>query len=110
VYAPAFERDIEQPIAGSIPVPPACRLVISEGNYLLLDEHPWPRVRAAFDEVWFCDLDDAERRRRLVERHTRFGKDPDAARVWVESTDERNAVLVSRYREDADLVVREEPA
>jgi pantothenate kinase len=46
VYAPAFEREIEQPIAGSIPVPPNARLVITEGNYLLMEDDAWPRVRA----------------------------------------------------------------
>jgi len=105
VYAPAFDRDIEQPVAGSIPVHPGCRLVVSEGNYLLFDESPWPRVRACFDEVWFCDLDDDERRRRLVARHVEFGKSPDAAHAWVHDTDERNAQLVRRYRDRADLVV-----
>jgi pantothenate kinase len=105
VYAPAFDREIEQPVAGSIPVGPACRLVVSEGNYLLLDEEPWPPVRAAFDEVWFCELDAAERRRRLVERHVRFGKDAASARAWVDETDERNAELVGRHRERADLLV-----
>jgi pantothenate kinase len=105
VYAPAFDREIEQPVAGSIPVGPACRLVVSEGNYLLLDEQPWPLVRAAFDEVWFCELDGDERRRRLVERHVRFGKDPAAAHAWVNQTDERNAELVRRSRQRADLLV-----
>jgi pantothenate kinase len=106
VYAPAFDREIEQPVAGSIPVRPGCRLVVSEGNYLLLDEPSWPRVRDCFDEVWFCDLDDAERRRRLVARHLRFGKSPDAAHEWVHGPDERNAELVRGYRDRAALVVR----
>jgi pantothenate kinase len=105
VYAPAFDRDIEQPVAGSIPVHAECRLVISEGNYLLLDESPWPRVRSCFDEVWFCDLGGDERRRRLVERHVRFGKDRAAAEAWVQGTDEPNAELVRRHRHAADLVV-----
>jgi pantothenate kinase len=106
VYAPAFDRELEQPVAGSIPVGPACQLVISEGNYLLLDEEPWPRVRTSFDEVWFCELSDDERRRRLVERHIRFGKDPAAAASWVHETDEANAELVRRHRERADLHIR----
>jgi pantothenate kinase len=105
VYAPAFDREIEQPVAGSIPVHPSCRLVVSEGNYLLLEDAPWPRVTDCFDEVWFCDLDDAERRRRLVERHVRFGKSPDAAHEWVHGPDERNAELVRGYRDRATLVV-----
>jgi pantothenate kinase len=106
VYAPAFDRELEQPVAGSIPVGPACRLVISEGNYLLLEEEPWPRVHASFDEVWFCDLPDDERRRRLVERHVRFGKDPSAAGLWVSETDEPNAELVRQHRDRADLRIR----
>jgi pantothenate kinase len=94
VYAPAFERDLEQPIAGSIAVPPEARVVVSEGNYLLLDQPPWTEVCAAFDEVWFVGLDDAVRRARLVDRHVRFGKPPDVARAWVDAVDEPNARLI----------------
>lgn len=51
VYAPAFDRDIEQPVAGSIAVLPSCELVLTEGNYLLLDDAGWRRVRASLDEL-----------------------------------------------------------
>ncbi|MFP5019428.1 nucleoside/nucleotide kinase family protein [Pseudonocardia phyllosphaerae] len=105
VYAPAFDREIEQPVAGSIPVPPEATLVVSEGNYLLLDDPAWRPVRAAFDEIWFHETDDDLRRDRLVARHVRFGKTPDAARAWVEHTDEPNARLVTASRGAADLVV-----
>ncbi|MYS78554.1 nucleoside/nucleotide kinase family protein, partial [Streptomyces sp. SID5926] len=54
VYAPGFERELEQPIAGAVPVPPSVRLVVTEGNYLLLETGAWARVRARLDEVWFC--------------------------------------------------------
>ncbi|CAM5649022.1 hypothetical protein SVIOM74S_02727 [Streptomyces violarus] len=74
VYAPAFERVLEQPLAGAIPVPPAARLVITEGNYLLLNTGAWSRVRPLLDEVWFCELPEPERIRRLVVRHEQFGK------------------------------------
>ena len=82
VYAPGFERTLEQPIAGAIPVPPSARLIITEGNYLLCDGHGWDRVRPQLDEVWYVELDAAERRRRLIARHVRFGKDPAAATAW----------------------------
>src|ERR1700749_4804699 len=49
VYAPAFERTIEQPIAGSIAVDPSVPLIVTEGNYLLLDDPPWHEVRALLD-------------------------------------------------------------
>ncbi|MEU3979277.1 nucleoside/nucleotide kinase family protein [Streptomyces sp. NPDC026672] len=105
VYAPGFERVLEQPIAGAVPVPPSARLVVTEGNYLLLETGAWPRVRGELDEVWFCDLDDEERVRRLVARHEEFGKDHDAAVAWVLGTDQRNADLVATTRARADLVV-----
>jgi pantothenate kinase len=105
VYAPAFERDLEQPVAGSIAVPPGTRIVISEGNYLLLEEPPWPEVWGAFDEVWYVGLDDATRRARLLDRHVRFGKTPDAARSWVEAVDEPNAQLIAATSGRADLCI-----
>jgi pantothenate kinase len=107
IYAPGFERTLEQPIAASIPVPPTARLVITEGNYLLLDDAPWTRVRSHLDETWFCELDEPERVRRLIARHERFGKDHEEAVTWVLGTDRRNADLVAATRERADLIVPE---
>ncbi|MFE3163241.1 nucleoside/nucleotide kinase family protein [Streptomyces sp. NPDC059224] len=105
VYAPGFERVLEQPLAGAIPVEPTARLVVTEGNYLLLTEGPWARVRPALDEVWFCETDEAERIRRLVARHEEFGKGHEQAVAWVAGTDQRNADLVAATRDLADLVV-----
>jgi len=105
VYAPGFERVLEQPIAGSIPVAPSARLVVTEGNYLLLPEGSWARVRSCLDEVWFCEIDEEERIRRLVARHLEFGKEQGAAVDWVLGTDQRNADLIATTRDRADLVV-----
>ncbi|MFG2636559.1 nucleoside/nucleotide kinase family protein [Streptomyces sp. NPDC048362] len=105
VYAPGFERVLEQPIAGAIPVAPSARLVVTEGNYLLLREGSWGRVRPCLDEVWFCEVAEDERIRRLVARHEEFGKDREAAVAWVMGTDQRNADLVATTRGRADLVV-----
>jgi len=105
VWAPAFERTLEQPVAHSIPVPDTTDVVVSEGNYLLVPEPRWQAVRAVFDEVWFCALDDEVRRARLVCRHIEFGKSPDAARAWVDRVDEPNAALVQASAHLADLHV-----
>ncbi|MFE7900254.1 nucleoside/nucleotide kinase family protein [Streptomyces sp. NPDC057424] len=107
VYAPGFERVLEQPVAGAIPVPPTARLVITEGNYLLLTTGAWPRVRPLLDEVWFCEVPERERVRRLVTRHEEFGKTHEEAVAWVSRSDERNAELVATTRGRADLVVPE---
>ncbi|MFE5540210.1 nucleoside/nucleotide kinase family protein [Streptomyces sp. NPDC056519] len=105
VYAPAFDRSLEEPVAGSIPVGPAVRLVITEGNYLLHEAGEWAALRALLDEVWFLAPDDALRVRRLVERHVRHGKAPARAREWVARSDEANARLIAAGRNRADLVV-----
>lgn len=105
VYAPGFERVLEQPIAGAVPVAPAARLIVTEGNYLLVDTGAWAAVRVCLDEVWFCELDEKERVRRLVARHEEFGKSHDEAVAWVLGTDQRNADLVATTRGRADLVV-----
>ncbi|MGW0080131.1 nucleoside/nucleotide kinase family protein [Streptomyces sp. NPDC003393] len=107
VYAPGFERVLEQPLAGAIPVPCSVRLVVTEGNYLLLDTGAWARVRPQLDEVWFCELDERERIARLVARHEEFGKDHEQAVASVLGTDQRNADLVAATRDRADLVVPE---
>ena len=103
VYAPMFERDLEQPIAGAIPIGPATRMLVTEGNYLLLPG--WSQVRDLLDEVWFCTLDDDVRRERLVGRHVRFGKRREQAARWVDEVDESNARLVAQYAHTADLLV-----
>ncbi len=104
VVAPMFERDLEQPLAGAIYVPPS-GTVVTEGNYLLLDEPRWRAVRDAIDVVWHLVLDDAVRVERLVARHVAFGKSPADARAWVERVDEANARLVEAARDRADRVV-----
>ncbi|MET9963492.1 nucleoside/nucleotide kinase family protein [Streptomyces sp. NPDC006326] len=105
VYAPAFDRSLEEPVAGSIRVDPSVPLVITEGNYLLHDAGPWARVRALLDEAWFLAPEDGLRVRRLVERHVRHGKEEAYARRWVARSDEANARLVAPGRTRADLVV-----
>ena len=105
VYAPAFDRGLEEAIAGAIPVPGDVPLVVTEGNYLLLEEGSWRGVRALLDEVWYLDLDEEVRLARLIDRHVAYGKTPDAARAWALGTDQRNAALIAATKDRADAVV-----
>lgn len=106
VYGPTYRREIEESVAGAVPVPPELQLVITEGNYLLLDDGPWREVRGLLDEVWFVDIDDALRRERLVQRHQRHGRSAEAAAAWVAGTDEPNARLIEATRGRATLDFR----
>ncbi len=103
VYAPEFVRDIEDSLAHVIEIGPEARLVVTEGNYLLLPIEPWAGVRALLDEAWFVHLDAAERQRRMVARHEHHGHDPESARARAYGTDERNAQLVDREQNSPDL-------
>ncbi len=104
VLAPVFERPLAQPVAGAVPVP-ATGLVLTEGNYLLLEEPRWVAVRAWLDAVWHVRVDDDLRRERLVARHVGFGKSAAAARDWVDRVDEPNALRVEAAAVRADLVL-----
>ena len=104
VYAPEFRREIEEPIANAIPVFARTPLVITEGNYLLLDHGHWSAVKGLLDEVWYVEVDPVVRRERLVKRHMRFGRTLGAAQDWVANTDEPNALRIDATKSRADLL------
>ena len=106
VYAPRFRREIEESIGSSIPVPPSVPLVVTEGNYLLLESDAWPAARTHIDEVWFLAPDTDVRHERLVRRHEAYGKSPQDAVLWALGSDERNAQLIESTAGRADRIVR----
>ncbi|TLM71164.1 nucleoside/nucleotide kinase family protein [Pseudarthrobacter sp. NamB4] len=105
VYAPEFRRTLDEPVAASIAVPAEVPLVITEGNYLLMEQEPWKDIRAQLDEVWFVDTPQDLRISRLVDRHVSFGMDRSAAEAWASGPDEANAVLIQATRPSADRII-----
>jgi pantothenate kinase len=105
VRAPAFDHAVGEPAADAIQVGTQVDLVVSEGNYLLLDDPAWHPVRESLDETWFCALGDPQRRDRLAARHVAAGRAPDDAGRWVAGPDEANALLVAPGAALADLVL-----
>ncbi len=104
VYAPEFRREIEEPIANAIPVFPETALIITEGNYLLLDHGHWVGVSELLDEIWYVDVDHAVRHDRLVKRHMHFGRSQSEAEDWVSTIDEPNAVRIEATKHRADVL------
>jgi pantothenate kinase len=105
VYAPEFRRAIEEPIAGAVAVQPGVPLVLTEGNYLLLDTAPWSAVRGLLDEVWFLAPDEPTRRRWLIARHRGCGRTEEEAAERATGSDEHNARLIAPTAARADLIV-----
>ena len=102
VLAPGFDREIEEPVPGAIAITPSFRNIVVEGNYLL----HWPEVAALLDVTFWVDVDHDVRVERLIARHVRFGKTPDAARAWSLGPDEANALLVEAGAGRADHIIR----
>ncbi len=105
VYAPMFNRALEESIGSAIPVPPEARLIVVEGNYLLLPTEPWSLARALFDLVIYLDVPAERRVPRLLRRAREGGRDEAAAHDWVHRNDEANARLVEASMARADAVL-----
>ncbi|OZM73505.1 nucleoside/nucleotide kinase family protein [Amycolatopsis antarctica] len=105
VYAPEFRREIEEPVAGAVPVGPDVPLVITEGNYLLLPDGPWAGVRPLLDETWFLAPPEPVRLDRLVTRHRHYGRSDAEARYRAFGPDQHNAELIAATEPRADLTI-----
>ncbi|MEU4453187.1 nucleoside/nucleotide kinase family protein [Nocardioides sp. NPDC023903] len=101
---PTFSRVIDEPVPGGVVIENE-PIVITEGNYLLLDEGPWQDVRGLLDEVWFVDVPDAVLVPRLLERFLAGGRSREEAEAKIADSDLRNAALVRATRDRADLVL-----
>jgi len=105
VWLPEFHRDIEDAVAGSVAVRPEHRLIVTEGNYLLLDTEPWNAVRSLLDICWYVDVPDELRLARLAARHEHFGRSVVEAAHRARVVDQSNADLVEANAARADAVV-----
>ncbi|WP_040798484.1 nucleoside/nucleotide kinase family protein [Nocardia higoensis] len=105
---PTFDRSLDEPTPAGV-VFGGERIVVTEGNYLLVDDSAlgaWRGVRALLDECWYLDAEREVLTARLLSRHRDGGRTDEAAREKVEHSDLRNAELVAATRARADLVLR----
>ncbi|MDH3453183.1 MAG: nucleoside triphosphate hydrolase [Gammaproteobacteria bacterium] len=103
VAVPLFDRAGDFARAGAIVVERRHRIVVSEGNYLLLDVEPWNELHALFDLTVYVDVPEAELLRRLVQRWLDHGLPPAQAEARARSNDLRNARLVVEHSVAADV-------
>jgi pantothenate kinase len=105
IWAPEFRREIEDSVAGAVAIPPEATLIVTEGNYLLLDEGPWAALHELLDEIWYVEVPESVRRARLTRRHEEFGRSPAQARARTLGSDENNARMVLKTRDRADALI-----
>lgn len=102
VLFPVFDRTREVSLAGAGVVRPDHRLVVIEGNYLLLDRAPWTGAR--YDLSLRLDTPEAVLRARLEARWRGLGRDEAAVQRHLDN-DLANARVVAGQSRPADLVL-----
>lgn len=93
---PSFDHGVGDPVERNIEVMRAHRVVIVEGNYLLLEDEPWCQLRPLFDETWFLGVDIEICKERVRRRFLATGRDEETARFRVDYNDGPNGELVAR--------------
>jgi pantothenate kinase len=106
VYTAFFDRSIEESIACAVPIASSVPLIVTEGNYLLVDGPAWGPVQDLLDECWYLQPDENVRFERLIARHMRFGRSADEAYSRSHGSDQRNAELIAGTRHQADRILR----
>lgn len=110
---PAFDHEVHDPEEDGVAVSPSHKVIIVEGNYLLLPEEPWCQLcedgddgeGALLDETWFVDTAVDVAMERVVRRHVAAGRTPEEAVTRADGNDRPNGELVWASREAADVIV-----
>ncbi len=105
VPVPVFDRTRDCTVPGAARISAGDRVVVIEGNYLLLDEPGWRDLVSHWDVSVWIDVPEATLKRRLVQRWLDHGLDADAAEARAEGNDMANARRIAAHRLPADIVV-----
>ncbi|XP_068650809.1 putative uridine kinase C227.14 isoform X2 [Aristolochia californica] len=106
VFAPSFDHGIGDPVEDNIFVSLQHKVVIVEGNYILMGDGVWREICSLFDQKWFIEVDMDTAMQRVQRRHVRTGKAPDIAKWRIEYNDRPNAELITKSKKNADLVIK----
>ena len=106
VSGPGYSRKIEDVVDDAFTVPATTRLLVVEGNYLLLSMAPWWRVRPLLDRAVFVEVPRETVRTRLMKRHAEEGLfTEERNRAHIERVDLPNYDVVMRSRPQADIAI-----
>lgn len=87
IAVPVFDRSIEIARAGAAIVPSAARIVVVEGNYLLLDDPAWAPLRKWFDVSVMLEVPRAVLVERLAARWHGYGMSEAAILAKLDGND-----------------------
>ncbi len=105
VSGPGYSRKIEDTVDDAFTVPAEVKVLVVEGNYLLLTEGPWAGVKPLLDYSVFVHVPREIVRARLLKRHGEEGLfSEERNRAHIERNDLPNYDVVEGTRERADVV------
>ncbi len=107
IYYPTFDRSRDLAIAGSGVIERSDEFIVVEGNYLLLDQHPWKSLKQLFDYTIFIDTDLEVLKKRLVQRWVSYGYELAGATKRALGNDIPNAKLVKDFQLAADRIIQQ---
>ena len=105
IAIPVFDRSLELSRAAADIITSQARFILVEGNYLLLKQKPWDRLKPLFDFSIYLNEPIAELEQRLIKRWLDHGFDMAYAKNWIASNDLLNIKTVIEESAAADLTV-----
>jgi len=106
IAVPVFDRDIEIARAGARMIPASARIIVCEGNYLLLGRSPWDSLRPLFDTTVMIEVPEEELRARLRRRWEHYGLNEEEIAWKLDGNDLPNGRVVVAESAPTDFVVR----
>ena len=107
-HMPGFDRDEDRVIPNQIHIAEEAQVIVTEGNYLLLDQSPWRELRPMFAASVFVKAPIEVLRDRLLERWLDQNLSQQEAQKRVTNNDLPNALHVLSRSVYADLFVEHE--
>lgn len=105
IYAPRFDRDLDASIGSAIPIGKSDKIILVEGNYLLLDKNGWRDLKADFDLSLFLEVGESTLISHLTQRWLDLGLDEKAALSKVQNNDALNIKTVNDYLLTPDITL-----
>lgn len=106
VYIPVFDRSMDLTRCAAAAVEVDHRIIVVEGNYLLLNRPVWRDLAECFDLTVLLDVPVETLEDRLIKRWIEHGFDKDSARNRALSNDIPNAHVVTQESNSAHLVLK----
>ncbi|CAA6814850.1 MAG: Fructokinase (EC [uncultured Thiotrichaceae bacterium] len=105
VSIPLFDRDKDAVVPDARTIAPQQRILLIEGNYLLLNTKPWSTVHALYDYSILLNPGIGILEERLVQRWLQQGYDNEGARQRALSNDIPNAKFVLEHSGATDITL-----